>query len=345
MIFYKYCNSFIRGPLENFKSYITESRMTHADIVKAIAAHKKAGEILNPDFNNLKSAISYAMRFGGSITGKPNGLLDLSRENRGDNYDEDLENLYYTSFDSLASIGKIEKLSAKLHKKNNPKYKAMLKSVDQFVKDWKPVAADMKLLKTKIVKVTQKRAEAKAAAAQTMDKKFSDSSSLIKIFESHLDEYKKMAEKRAREFAKDRLDFLKKHDWDLDKAAPRATTYHDYKMAQQKRSLLQALTSPTKTHYARGEAHTVKADHAKIERYVQMNVQGAEDAYRAFMAKMIQKIGKPVAKATMTGNIWTNANLNVTTNDGEEQVWNTKMIINFSKYNKMFNQFPSRRKK
>ena len=60
---------------------------------------------------------------------------------------------------------------------------------------------------------------------------------------------------------------------------------------------------------------------------------------------MITKIGKPVTNAKMAGNIWTNAVLTVTTNDGEEQVWNTKMILNFSKYQKMFNQFPSRRKK
>jgi hypothetical protein len=82
-----------------------------------------------------------------------------------------------------------------------------------------------------------------------------------------------------------------------------------------------------------------------IARYVEMSVQGAEASYRDFMHKMITKIGKPVVNAKMTGNIWTSAVLTVNTNDGEEQVWNTKMILNFSKYQKMFNQFPSRRKK
>ena len=93
------------------------------------------------------------------------------------------------------------------------------------------------------------------------------------------------------------------------------------------------------------EPSVVEPDRPAIERYVQMNVTGAEEAYRNFMAKMIEKIGKPVVDAKMTGNIWTNATLHVTTNDGEEQVWNTKMILNFSKYQVMFNQFPSRRKK
>jgi hypothetical protein len=75
----------------------------------------------------------------------------------------------------------------------------------------------------------------------------------------------------------------------------------------------------------------------------QWSKKGAEDAYRDFMEKMIQKIGKPVVDATMTGSIWTNAVLHVTTDDGEEQSWKTQMILNFSKYQKMFNQFPSRR--
>jgi hypothetical protein len=114
---------------------------------------------------------------------------------------------------------------------------------------------------------------------------------------------------------------------------------------QQARQVYQMLTKPTQSHFGRDEPHTVAPDRSKIEHYVKLNVQGAEDAYRGFMQKMIEKIGKPVIDAKMTGSIWTNAVLTVTTDDGDQQVWSTKMIINFSKYNKMFNQFPSRRKK
>jgi hypothetical protein len=94
-----------------------------------------------------------------------------------------------------------------------------------------------------------------------------------------------------------------------------------------------------------GDPYIVKANQVMIDRYIELNVKGAEDAYKNFMGKMIEKIGKPVVDAKMTGNIWTNATLHVTTDDGEEQVWSTQMIINFSKYQTMFNQFPSRRKK
>lgn len=329
--------------MKSFKNYIAEARMDHDAIVKAIAAYKHAGEILNPRFNDLKSAISHDMRYG-KFSPKDE-LLDLVRTERGDR-DPDLNDLYYTSFDSLASVGKIEKLAAKLHKKNNPKYKKMLAGVDQFVKAWKPVAADMKLLKTKIVKATQKRAEANLAKNDAMAKKFADSSSLIKIFESHMEEYKKRAEDEAKAFVGKLLDNLKKNDWDLDKIAPYPKSMNrDYKIMKNKRDLYQMVTKASRSSYGRGEPYIVHADQAKINHYIEMNVKGAEDAYRSFMEKMIQKIGKPVIDAKMTGNIWTNATLTVTTDDGEEQVWNTKMILNFSKYNKMFNQFPSRRKK
>lgn len=327
--------------MKTFKSYITEARMDHDAIVKAIAAYKHAGEILNPRFKDLKDAISYEMR-NGKFSPKDD-LLDLVRTERDDR-DPDLNDLYYTSFDYLTSVGKIEKLAAKLHKKNNPKYKKMLASVDQFVKAWKPVAADMKLLKTKIVKATQKRAEAKLAKNAEMAKKFADSSSLIKIFESHMDEYKKRAADEAKAFVGRLLDNLKKNGWDLDKTVPISGRYES-RTERERRRTYEMVTKAAQSSRSFKDPNIRVKDQAKINRYVEMNVKGAEDAYRSFMAKMIQKIGKPVIDATMTGNIWTNANLTVTTDDGEQQVWSTKMIINFSKYNKMFNQFPSRRKK
>lgn len=332
--------------MKKFRSYITEARMTTpAEIIAAVAQHKKAGEILNPVYQDLVYQAKRVMS-GNSIASKPDKLLDLVRAEHGsDERDPDLSELYYTSFDTFSSHSKIEKLVNKLEKKNNPKYKAMLADVREYLKVWKPVGEDLKDLKGKIVKTTQKRAEAKQAAEKALGKKFADSSSLIKIFESHLEEYKAMAKKRAEEFVKDRLEFLKKHDWDLDKAVPKTRSYHDYKMVEQKRQVYSSITKAKNPNRGYKDPDIREPDQAKIDHYVKLNVRGAEEAYRSFMQKMIEKIGKPVEKATMTGNIWTNATLTVTTNDGEEQVWNTKMILNFSKYQKMFNQFPSRRKK
>jgi hypothetical protein len=156
-----------------------------------------------------------------------------------------------------------------------------------------------------------------------------------------------MAKTRATEFINNKLDALKKVDWHIDKVAPRPNSNYgygtDYKTAAAKRSLYTSITTSKSSRV--GGSDVVEPNRPAIERYIDNAVKGAEESYRNFMAKMIQKIGKPVMDAKMTGNIWTNATLHVTTNDGEEQVWNTKMILNFSKYQTMFNQFPSRRKK
>jgi len=327
--------------MKTFKSYIAESRMTSlGEITAAIANHKKAGEILNPAYKNLSDQ---ARRVFGKVTEAGRDLI-LSHLHAG-NRTQELNDVYYAwPHDSFAGLGKLEKLVSKL---KDSKFKNVVSEAQHLLKDWKPVAADLKLLKTKVVKVTQKRAEAKATAATAMDRKFADSSSLIKIFESHMKEYLDRARQQATDFVENKLDILKKHDWDLDKVAPRARSNMGrdaYMSAQNKRSLYTSITKSKSDSVKHGELYIVEPNPALIKHYIEMNVSGAEEAYKGFMQKMIQKIGKPVVDAKMTGNIWTDATLTVTTDDGEQQIWSTKMIINFSKYQKMFNQFPSRRK-
>jgi hypothetical protein len=82
-----------------------------------------------------------------------------------------------------------------------------------------------------------------------------------------------------------------------------------------------------------------------VRNYIENTIKSAEMDYNAFIQKLIEKIGKPVVNAKMIGNIWTNCMLTVVCEDGEQQKWHTQAIINFSKYGKAFNQFPTRRKK
>lgn len=329
--------------MKSFKSYITEARMTTVgEITAAIAGHKKAGEILNPAYQDLGSQARRV--FGGDTNAARNVML--KHMHAGDRSQE-LSDVYYAwPNDSFASLNKAAKLLAKL---KDPKFKDVVTVGNQVVKTWAPIAADLKDLKGKVVKVTQKRAEAKQAAAKVMSGKKASSAPLIKIFESHMNEYIAMAEKRAKDFVNDRLEVLKKHGWDLNKVAPypnsRTMGASEYKTAQAKRDLYRSITKSTVSVARAGDPDIREPNKVMIDRYIEMNKKGAEDAYRNFMEKMIQKIGKPVVDAKMTGNIWTNAVLTVTTEDGEEQVWHTQMILNFSKYQKMFNQFPSRRKK
>ena len=328
--------------MKSFKKYIAESRMTsHGEIAAAIAGYKKAGEILNPAYQDLGSQ---ARRIFGNDCNHVRELI-LSHIHAGDRTPE-LNDLYYDwPHDSFVSLGKAAKSLAKV---KDPKFKNVVSAATEVINKWKPIAADLKDLKGKVVKATQKRAEAKAAAEKVMSGKKASSAALIKILESHMNEYIEAARKRAKEFIDGRLEVLKNNDWDLNKVAPaphsRMSTT-EYKSAQAKRDIYRTITKSKESSTRMGQPDIREPSQVMIDRYIEMNAKGAEDAYRSFMEKMIQKIGKPVIHAKMAGNIWTNATLTVTTDDGEEQVWSTQMILNFSKYQKMFNQFPSRRKK
>jgi hypothetical protein len=327
--------------MKKFSSFITEARMTTVgEITAAIAGHKKAGEILNPQYQDLGSQARRI--FGGDTSAARNVML---KHMHAEYRPQELVDLYYAwPNDSFASLNKSAKLLAKI---KDPKLKDVIAASNDVIKKWTPIAADLKDLKGKVVKVTQKRAEAKQAAAKVMSGKKASSAPLIKIFESHMNEYIAMAEKRAKDFVNDRLEILKKHGMDLDKVAPypnsRTMGASEYKTAQAKRDLYRSITKSIDSEARPSDPDIREPNKAMIDRYIEMNKKGAEDAYRDFMEKMIQKIGKPVVDATMTGSIWTNAVLHVTTDDGEKQSWKTQMILNFSKYQKMFNQFPSRR--
>jgi hypothetical protein len=339
--------------MKTFKQFVPKARVrytTHKEIVDAIASHKKAGEIVNPVYQDLGSQ---ARRVFGKDTDVGRSMI-LKVSHAGDAAghprDPDLTDLYYAwPHDSFQSLGKFEKALLKFEKMNKQNMGPVIKAGKDILANWKPVAEDLKMLKGKVVKITAKREEAKQVAAKEMGVKFADSSSLIKVLESHLDEYKAMAKKQAKEFVEQRLEFLSKHDWDLNKAYPpwRGGPGAEYQTRASRVSLLSSITKSKGSSYTgrREEPDIREPDQQKIDRYIANSVADAEASYREFMHKMITKIGKPVVDAVMKGNIWDNAVLTVTTNDGEQQVWHTKMILNFSKYQRMFNQFPSRKKK
>jgi hypothetical protein len=332
----------------SFRRHISEQvKIDGIESLKTtIEAYKKAGEILNPEYVRLTDSAKKLFRKVSDSVQKH--ALDLLHNARQAKEDESIvQEFYYSISDSFAGLGKLQKMAEKNKNSTDSRVKSVVAEVNNMILVWKPIADDLKGLKDKVVKVSQKRAEVKATAAADMGRKFSDSSSLISIFEEHLEEYKKGAKDRATEFINNRLEVLKKADWDLNKVVPRTKSGYgdDFKTAEAKRSLYNSITKGKGTSRKPDEPDIREPNHAMIEHFIKQSVQAAEDDYRAFMQKMIVKIGKPVVKAKMTGSIWTNAIITVETDDGEEQIWNTQMIINFSKYQKMFNQFPSRRKK
>jgi hypothetical protein len=332
----------------SFSKFLTESTriLTKNGLEDAIASYKKDGEILNPEFINLKNDASRI--FGKDENAVRDEILKIMHRSDRDNRDPHLNDIYYDlPHDSLRGLGKLQKTILKVEKDNpNQDTLKIIQSCNTLIHNWKGIAADIVMLKDKVVKVTQKREEAKAVKAKEIQSQFADSSSLIKIFESHMEEYKAMAAKRATEFVNMKLKELEKHGWDLNKVAPAPKSSYGgtaYKTAQQVRSLYLNFTkSKNEGSYRLPGTEDIRVkDKQAIDRYIKASVDGAEVSYRKFMHKMITKIGKPVVHAEMIGNIWTNAILTVKTNDGESQRWKTKMIINFSRYNLMFNQFPT----
>jgi hypothetical protein len=137
---------------------------------------------------------------------------------------------------------------------------------------------------------------------------------------------------------------LEKHDWDLNKAAPRPTAnvgQARYRSMNEKRNFLSSLTDAKSSR----ESNIRSSSPAKKKKLMEDAAKNAHDSYMAWVAKIIDKIGKVVQSAEMHGDPWTGSTLSVVTQDGEAQTWHTKMIVNSSKYGTLFNQFPSRRTK
>lgn len=334
--------------MQSFKNFTEQTKITDmSGLVTSIDEYKKAGEIINPEYVRLNdSAKNLFRKESNAIQSHALDLLRKIREEKGD--DSVVQDFYYSISDSLTGLGKIQKMAEKQKNSSDKYVKSIVDEVNKLVAKWKPVSDDLKALKEKVVKVTAKRAETKVVAAKAMERKFADSSSLIKVFEDHLEEYKKGAREEAQKFIDARIAALEKAGWDLNVVAPEPKSGYGteaYKMAQARRAVYTSITKAKAAYRKPNEPDIRELNQAMVERYINQAVQAAEDDYRAFMQKMIEKIGKPVVKATMTGSIWRNAVLNVETNDGEEQVWNTQMIINYSKYQRAYNQFPSRRKK
>lgn len=317
-----------------FKTYLLESDMTnfHAEIDN----HIGRGMIPNPTYQTLKSRVDrHIENLGKAIfmkhaAGQGDSLYKL---------DPALDDLAYATPGNTHEVLSIKNKLAKVKVTTHPLYKDM----DKLHQELRPLAEKMKHLKSLIVKTTELRAAAKVSKEAEHKKKYGDNKSLTTALTTHLEDFKS----RAHEYAGDHYDRMMKHlethGWDIDIAAPKGHSRKDsrleYKTKNARRNMLLSLTDPNKKDNIRKPSKKIRAA------FQEQNKQAAHDEYMAWVDKMTHKIGKPVAQAKMSGSPWTGSRLNVIAHDGEEQNWNTKMIINYSKYNKMFNQFPTRKLK
>jgi len=321
-----------------FREFITESELT--DLHAEIAHHMSNGMIPNPTFQELKRRVDkHVERKGQSVfnqhcVGKGNEFYNL---------DPALGDLVYATPSNSNEVGHMKKKLAKVSVKNHPFYTAM----SQLHQELTPLADKMQHLKTMVVKTTAIRAAAKQEKEVVRKKKLGDPASLHKALTTHLEEFKAKAHEYAGEHYDTMMQHMEKHGWDISKAAPKPDSLKDSKESYQtKKAWRNKLMSMTEPKSSSDPSGLIRKSSKKVRAaYQEQAKQNAHDEYMSWVHKMTDKIGKPVAEASVSGSPWTGSRLHVVTHDGEEQKWNTKMIINRSKYNNLFNQFPTRKVK
>ena len=318
-----------------FKQFLTEA-IADRNFEKEIDEWMTVGEIVKPRFEDLKRALDRAIY---------NDARELSKEHvygKGSELDSvGLGDLVYDIPDGSHAMVTFKKKMDKF--KTEQREHPVMKAVSAFVDKYIVAATKLKELKSKVVTTTAKRAEAKEVKAQEFKKKFADASSLINELMKNIDEYVERAGEMAQKQVDEAITRLKKADWDLESFAPSPKNTDSTATYRHKAAVRAYYSRLTESHPS--DRNKRKRSLKNEKAFVELNKQAAKDSYIEWTHKMIQKIGKPVTKASSKGSPWSGSVLTVITNDGEEQVWDTKMIINRSKYDLLFNQFPSRRKK
>lgn len=284
-----------------------------------LAAQLKAGQIAKADWTEAKNALSRQVERASNEATKIYLQMDqVAREPYTD--------LYWDQPHGLHELGKAEKTAVK--SPDGAFKRAMLDVVATF----KPLKQKLEQLKPLIVTATQQRTATKAQQATQRQAEEGSSAALVTALKAHRGQYVEEARKRALQF----IDDFKRKVQDrggIDSVAPaptreiRQSDPTAARKAADKRARIAALLDQDSNEYATREA------------------TAAGESYDSWVYKLVQKIGKPVADAEVSGDPWTGSTITVTTRDGEQQKWNTQMIINRSKLGKMFNQFPTRRAK
>lgn len=274
------------------------------------------GEVYKADWTDAKQAISRQIDRAGEVS--RNIYLDLDNAAR-----EPYNDLYWDVPHGLTELNKAEKTAAK--SPDGP----FKKSVLDLVATYKPLKDKLEQLKPLIVTAQQRREVVKTQQATQRKSEEGSAEALVSALRENREIYVDAARQRALTFinrVKDKINSA----GGLDKIAPTPNPKDDhtkYEEAKKKRTFYSMM------------------DKISSEEYSDREARAAGDSYDAWVYKLVQKIGKPVTQADVTGDPWTGSTISVTTNDGEQQRWDTKMIINRSKLGKMFNQFPTRRVK
>lgn len=82
------------------------------------------------------------------------------------------------------------------------------------------------------------------------------------------------------------------------------------------------------------------------KKFIEEAIENADVHYDDYISKMSERIDGEVVDADLTGNhVDSYSVLHVLKSDGSRENWRTRMVINTSKYGKLFNQFNARKVK
>lgn len=302
------------------------------DLKAEVQKYLNGGEISNPIFQELKRKINRRTEKLG------NAISDEFVRGKG----EELEKLglWELLFDVPSNFQQIIALKNKLKKVTikHPFVDALQKIYD----DNEELIEMMKELKTKIKTTAQKREEVKVVNDLVKHQRYHDTAPMVKELEKFIEEYVDEAERVGKMHYDNIMKKLDEAEWNIDIIVPKPNNRMStgaYRAANNYRAFIMSLVSH------KHDDPFVKEDLVKKVHYIDMIKDQARGDYLAWINKMTEKVGKPVQFAEVRGNPWSYSVLTVTTADGEEQVWHTQMIINTSKFGKLFNQFPTTRKK
>ena len=309
-----------------------------------LARHIEAGEIDKPEYETMRYRLDRAIEAvcdviaAKHLWGKGGELHNLTRFGKWEKKWSAL-----VSAMPVHSARELLFIRKKLEAVKAPELMAhdFYKDVAAFLNRYEDTARKFVELKTKIITTTQRRAQKQDAEEAARIQAFRDARTLVAVLETHLEAYVTKAGEMARlRFEAHMANFAAK-GWDIDAIAPKPAKGDDYDTNQAKsewRYFVQSITAEV------AGSKTVRQESIEHKaRFVAAAKDAAHADYMAWIYKMIQKIGQHVDAATMVGDPWQCSTITVTTRDGGRQVWHTQMIINYSKYNRAFNQFPSRR--
>jgi len=138
---------------------------------------------------------------------------------------------------------------------------------------------------------------------------------------------------------------LEANGWDKDKVAPYPKGGSgNYFIQLGRHELCNAITCWVKSTQSPYEPCIVVASAKRLENYIEECRNMAAHQYDMFTLKLVEKIGACDSASIEGNHVWSESVLTVH-KGALTEVWKTHVIINQSKYGKLFNQWPSRKLK